>query len=186
MTQVTDAEREAVETIYLQHIDSIRAFARKAANGNTAEAEEIVSDVSVLLCRKVNQLRHPEATSSWLYKIVQRVASDRRRTENRRGAGKHDAIEAHDAAVNPEAQLYRQIDHPRLVTKLLSGLAPSERALIERRFSLGAFAGVEAPSRQVLADESGVHRFTHLEKERDAIESMRESLADVLSRHVVD
>jgi len=67
-----------------QHVNMVYSAALREANGNGAEAEDIAQGVFTELARKASKLlRHP-SVAGWLYTTVRHLASNARRSEQRR------------------------------------------------------------------------------------------------------
>lgn len=67
-----------------EHVNMVYAAALREANGNGAEAQDIAQGVFTELARKAQRLlRHP-SVAGWLYTTVRHLASNARRSEQRR------------------------------------------------------------------------------------------------------
>ncbi len=71
-----------VGTIYSQHADSVARWAARLL-GPTRDIEDVVHEVFLVACRRLNEFRGDAKITTWLYEIVVRVAQERRRMQRR-------------------------------------------------------------------------------------------------------
>lgn len=71
-----------VGTIYSQHADAVARWAARLL-GPTHDIEDVVHEVFLIACRRLNEFRGDAKITTWLYEIAVRVAQERRRTQRR-------------------------------------------------------------------------------------------------------
>jgi RNA polymerase sigma-70 factor, ECF subfamily len=67
-----------VEAAYCAHVEDVARWARRLG-GPTAEVEDIVHEVFLVVQRRVGEWRGDARITTWLYEITLRVVRDRRR-----------------------------------------------------------------------------------------------------------
>ena len=82
-------------------------YAARLLGGDRAEAEDVVQEAILRLWRVAPDWRSGEAkVTTWLYRVVTNLCTDRRRARARRGVGMPDAAaEVADVSPGPEARL---------------------------------------------------------------------------------
>ncbi|PWU15833.1 MAG: hypothetical protein C5B50_14740 [Verrucomicrobia bacterium] len=81
---VSEGSEMAFTDLVHEHVNMVYAAALREANGNGAEAQDIAQGVFTELARKAQRLlRHP-SVAGWLYTTVRHLASNARRSEQRR------------------------------------------------------------------------------------------------------
>lgn len=77
-----ERKRQSFQSITLPHLDRLLAAASRWSDGQ--EAEDDVQETYARAWTAFHQLREPAAAFSWLYRILETVANERRRTFARR------------------------------------------------------------------------------------------------------
>jgi RNA polymerase sigma-70 factor (ECF subfamily) len=95
----------AARELAARHLPRVMGFAARMLGGDRAEAEDVAQEAMLRLWRIAPEWRQGEAkVSTWLYRVVTNLCTDRLRGRKRRGAvGLEDAPEVADDARSVEA-----------------------------------------------------------------------------------
>ena len=95
----------AARELAARHLPRVMGFAARMLGGDRAEAEDVAQEAMLRLWRIAPEWRQGEAkVSTWLYRVVTNLCTDRLRGRKRRGAvGLEDAPEVADGARSVEA-----------------------------------------------------------------------------------
>jgi RNA polymerase sigma factor (sigma-70 family) len=117
--QASDVPDEALLVLYAngdpaaarelasRHLPRVMGFAARMLGGDRAEAEDVAQEAMLRLWRIAPEWRQGEAkVSTWLYRVVTNLCTDRLRGQKRRRAvGLDDAPDVEDGARSVEATL---------------------------------------------------------------------------------
>lgn len=117
--QASDVPDEALLVLYAngdpaaarelasRHLPRVMGFAARMLGGDRAEAEDVAQEAMLRLWRIAPEWRQGEAkVSTWLYRVVTNLCTDRLRGQKRRRAvGLDDAPDVEDGARSVEASL---------------------------------------------------------------------------------
>jgi RNA polymerase sigma factor (sigma-70 family) len=97
----------AARELTSRHLPRVLGFAARMLGGDRAEAEDVAQEAMLRLWRIAPDWRAGEAkVSTWLYRVVTNLCTDRLRGKKRRGAvGLEDAPELADEAHSVESRL---------------------------------------------------------------------------------
>jgi len=145
---------------------------------DTAELDDVVHDVFVIIYERYHTLERPESLRSWIYGVVRRVASTYHR-------GKRTALiraetarlepEMMSAKVNTPQQLVEESEQAKLLWKLLEKLDATKR----ETFVLAELEGMTAPE---IAAATNVPLNTVYSRLRVARQEMEEALQRLRAR----
>lgn len=106
--------------------------------GDAAEAEDVVQDAMLRLWRIAPDWREGEAqVSTWLYRVVANLCTDRLRRRIRTGIPLDDVAEPEDPAPDAEAQMLEHARHTAL-RKAIADLPERQRLALTLRHFEGA------------------------------------------------
>jgi RNA polymerase sigma factor (sigma-70 family) len=128
-----DRSDEAFAELVARHIDLVYSVALRQV-GDPHQAEEVAQAVFITLAKKVAQLRHDKALSSWLFQTTRLTACNFVRGETRRHRREQ---EAHMQSALNES---RSDDWPSIAPLLddaVAGLSEKDRMVIVLRFYEG-------------------------------------------------
>jgi RNA polymerase sigma factor (sigma-70 family) len=97
----------AARELASRHLPRVMGFAARMLGGDRAEAEDVAQEAMLRLWRIAPEWRQGEAkVSTWLYRVVTNLCTDRLRGQKRRRAvGLDDAPDVEDGARSVEATL---------------------------------------------------------------------------------
>lgn len=135
---------DRVASVYEAYQGLVEAIARRQLPRD--EADDLVQEVGVRLCRSLQQVRRAEALGAWVAGVTANAAHDWHRAAARRRAADHEPVAdlpdpvalVGDRAA-PEERLWRE-QRQRLLWAALRRLPPLERGVLGRRYGLGLFA----------------------------------------------
>lgn len=122
----------AVDAASEEFIARLRAFARKRVR-TAQDAEDVVQDVLTKLVRWDASVE-PRSAEAWLFAVTRRTIIDRARAQRSAQPLPEDTLRAPDIAEEQTAIA----ELARCVEPMLTRLAPSDRALLERVDRRGA------------------------------------------------
>jgi RNA polymerase sigma-70 factor (ECF subfamily) len=129
-------DETALEALYQRHLPSVWRFAFSRLAGNTAAAEDVVSETFLAAVRQIGRLA-PEGGSvgGWLIGIARHKVQDLRRRGARRSAALTEKITAAQAAPadDPSASL-ETAELRQRVGAIMDGLEDDERAVLEWKY----------------------------------------------------
>lgn len=106
---LTEEARARVADVFESNRRYIEAIAIQQVGGDHTEAAEVVQDVALRLCRKLQTFRHSAALRTWLYRVTVNAARDRMAAVRRRSRGRvdleDDEMERARLEANPAAIL---------------------------------------------------------------------------------
>lgn len=102
-----NGDRAAARALTLRLTPRVLGYAARLMGGDRAEAEDVAQEAMLRLWRVAPDWRQGEAkVTTWLYRVVTNLCTDRQRSRRRRGAtALDDAPEVADAAPGAEAGL---------------------------------------------------------------------------------
>ncbi|MES1209298.1 MAG: RNA polymerase sigma factor [Pseudomonadota bacterium] len=77
------AHRLDLGTLYGEHADTVARWVTRLA-GPDLDVEDIVHEVFLVACRRLDEFRGDAKITTWLYEIAVRIVQDRRRSRRRR------------------------------------------------------------------------------------------------------
>lgn len=100
-------DAEAARLLSARHLRRVLGYATRLLGGDRAEAEDVAQEAMLRLWRIAPDWRAGEAqVSSWLYRVVTNLCTDRQRSARRRRAEALDEVaEPPDPSANAEATL---------------------------------------------------------------------------------
>ncbi|MGD2114417.1 MAG: RNA polymerase sigma factor [Acidobacteriota bacterium] len=152
--QAADGNREAFSRLVEAEWDRLVRLARSVVGD--ADAEDLVQDALIRAWRKLAGLRRPEAFPTWIARVVLRRCFRHNRRPLR--------LVALDDA--PEPRHRPSVDAGLDVERLLSGLAPRQRAVMH----LTAVEGLSDSEIAGLLDITAASVRSHRRRARQAIE----------------
>ncbi|MCB6178354.1 RNA polymerase sigma factor [Rhodobacter sp. Har01] len=145
-----DGDPAAARTLVLRLSPRVLGFAARLLGGDRAEAEDVAQEALLRLWRAAPGWRTGEAkVSTWLYRVVSNLATDRLRARGRRRQdGLDDAPEVADDSPGAVAQLI-ETDRQAALTRALAALPDRQREAVVLRHleglsnpEIGAVLGV--------------------------------------------
>ncbi|WP_050522862.1 RNA polymerase sigma factor [Pseudorhodobacter wandonensis] len=102
-----NGDSAAARELASRHLPRVMGFAARMLGGDRAEAEDVAQEAMLRLWRIAPEWRQGEAkVSTWLYRVVTNLCTDRLRGQKRRRAvGLDDAPDVEDGARSVEASL---------------------------------------------------------------------------------
>lgn len=142
----------AARALTLRLVPRVTGYAARLMSGDRAEAEDIAQEAMLRLWRAAPGWRAGEAkVTTWLYRVVTNLVTDRLRARGRRGGGPvtlDDAPEAADDSPSPEA---RMVDDQRMAA-LYAALA----TLPDRQREAVVLRHIEGLANPEIADILGI------------------------------
>ncbi len=121
-------EPGAMDELARRYLPTVLSWSRRLG-GPRVLADDIAHDAWMIVMRKIDSVREPEAFESWLYGIVRRVvAGHRRRAWFRRWVG-GEVPDRADPSSDPEADA-RKAALARRIAEALEHLKPHHREII--------------------------------------------------------
>ncbi len=178
---LTDEDRERAGAIFVRYQRMIRRIAFRVMR-DEIEAEEVVADVAVYLCRRIRTIRDDPGLGGWIYRTTMSRAIDRRQ-----------ALRQQQAAVNPEADpsqveddrpdqesLLIRAQRRRIMADAVAALPAHHRQIMQRRYGFGRFARGhgDAPfdTLRQIADDIGISHGAAMKGAFEARAILTESL----------
>lgn len=168
---LTEEARARVADVFESNRRYIEAIAIQQVGGDHTEAAEVVQDVALRLCRKLQTFRHSAALRTWLYRVTVNAARDRMAAVRRRSRGRVDLeddemerarLEANPAAILDPDDHVTERERRDLVARAVAGLPLRERQVLRSRFGLGRLRGtarsLAETGEELGASVSSVHR----------------------------
>jgi RNA polymerase sigma factor (sigma-70 family) len=124
---------EAFAALVTRHINLVYSVALRHV-GNPHHAEEITQAVFIILAKKVAQLRHDKALSSWLFQVTRLTANNFVRSETRRHRREEEAY-MQSILNEPETEVWLKI--APLLDTAVAGLREKDRQAVVLRFYEG-------------------------------------------------
>lgn len=169
---LTETARARVADVFESNRRYIEAIAIQQVGGDQTEAAEVVQDVALRLCRKLETFRHSAALRTWLYRVTVNAARDRMAAARRRSRGRVEFVDDADLEAARAAAEPAQIINPddvvaarerrELIARAVAGLPRKERQVLRARFGLGAYRGdarsLAETGQELGASISNVHR----------------------------
>lgn len=117
--------------VYDEHFDSIRSYCVRRVDAT--EVNDVVSDVFLVVWRRLDDVPRGEATRLWLYGVARNVVSNRRRSQRRRWAlwEKVSGVRAEEPE-NPETVVIRNADEQEALDAL-TRLSPKDQEIVRLR-----------------------------------------------------
>lgn len=102
-----NGDGSAARELAARHLPRVLGYAARMLGGDRAEAEDVAQEAMLRLWRIAPDWRPGEAkVSTWLYRVVTNLCTDRLRgAKRRRAVGLDDAPEVEDSAKGVEAEL---------------------------------------------------------------------------------
>ena len=156
------------DAVYTEHVAFVFRTLRQL--GVPASGlEDAVQNVFIVVHRRLGEFEGRASIRTWLFRIVQRVASDARRSSRRRGEGEPVDDALADTALAPDAQAERNEAVER-VARILDELDDDKRAV----FVLAELEQMTAPE---IADALSVNVNTVSSRLRAARQAFERGLA---------
>lgn len=112
-----------LEALYQEHFDFIWKCAR-AFGAASADIDDVVQDVFLVVQRRYDELRHEALTRSWIYGITRRVVSTHRRRRRETESVELDALKSPAQSPHAVAEHNGQV---RVLSALLDALDERKR-----------------------------------------------------------
>lgn len=124
----------AARELAARHLPRVLGYAARMLGGDRAEAEDVAQEAMLRLWRIAPEWRPGEAkVSTWLYRVVTNLCTDRLRgVKRRRAIGLDDAPEVEDGAKSAEAELVDS-DRMKALNAALDTLPDRQRQAVVLR-----------------------------------------------------
>jgi RNA polymerase sigma factor (sigma-70 family) len=179
LLRYAQGDRAAARVLTERLVPRVLAYASRLLAGDRAEAEDVAQEAMLRLWRAAPGWRTGEAkVSTWLYRVVTNLVTDRLRARGRRGGGHlplDAAPEPADAAPGPLAQM---IDGQRLdaLNQALASLPERQREAVVLRHleglanpEIAAILGVGVEAVESLTARGKRALATALQGQREAL-----------------
>jgi RNA polymerase sigma-70 factor (ECF subfamily) len=129
-----NGDKAAARELAQRHLPRVMGYAARMLGGDRAEAEDVAQEAMLRLWRIAPEWRAGEAKiSTWLYRVVSNLCTDRLRGKiRRRAVGLDDAPEVADTARSVEAVLVDQ-DRVNALNAALETLPERQRQAVVLR-----------------------------------------------------
>ncbi|WP_323007557.1 RNA polymerase sigma factor [Pseudorhodobacter sp.] len=129
-----NGDAAAARELAARHLPRVLGFAARLLGGDRAEAEDVAQEAMLRLWRIAPEWRTGEAkVSTWLYRVVTNLCTDRLRSKTRRRAvGLDDAPDVADGAKSAEATMV-ETERMTALTAALGTLPDRQRQAVVLR-----------------------------------------------------
>jgi len=130
ISRIATGDRLAMQVLYARHHVRVYRFVLRLVGGNTAVAEDLISDVFLDVWRQAGKFEARSAASTWLLAIARfkALSAMRRKPEEELDEETAGAIE--DPADDPEVTAQKK-DKGEILRKCLTALSPEHREIID-------------------------------------------------------
>ena len=130
--QAQAGDLRAFEQIYRTHVGFVSNVVYRVV-GNMEDAQEVTQDVFMNIYRKLNNFRFESSLKTWVYRISVNCAINHiKRTGKHKNTVEYADVFAAQGADSVRESMH-QMDNEKLVSQLLAGLSPEQRAVIVLR-----------------------------------------------------